>query len=168
MDIETARAAVAAGDAKYGRVFQELCDWQYRAFERLRDDGAISKKGFDRMVAVPHGRIVVDGARGGPWIGARTLTDGEVIDSGAVACFVFHESINTQPLMMGIVFYPFVSPGVSDILAAFRTDLRQNLGWFGRLLCATPFGRYIHPRDYVGLAALTAVLEPDTGNRYVR
>ncbi len=159
MDIETARVVAAAGDAKYGRAFQLLCDWQYRAFERLRNDGAISEEGFNRMVAVPQGRIVADGGRGGPWIGIRTLKDGEVIDIDSVATYVLREAREALPVVMGDVFYPFLAPGVSTALAAFRADLRQNLGWLGRLLCATPIGRYIHPRGYVLLAALRAVLD---------
>jgi len=158
MDIETARAVVAAGDAKYGKVFQQVCDWQYSAFESLRASGAISKEGFDRMVAVPQGRIVVDGGRGGPWIGARTLTDGEVIDSGAVANYVLREA-SEAAAAMSAVFYPFLAPSVSNTLAAFRADLRQNLGWLGRILCASPIRRYIHPRTCVALATLTAILD---------
>jgi len=160
MKIEMARAIVAAGDTKYGAIFQQLCDWQYRALERLRDDGAISKEGFDRIVAVPAGKSVTDGGKGGPWIGARTLTDAEVIDREVVALYVLREALPAhQKLMGGITFYPFLAPGVVNALAVLRADLRRQLGRFGRLLCATPLGRYIHPRSYALLAVLTVLVD---------
>jgi hypothetical protein len=164
MDIESARKVVAEGDAKYGAVFQQLCDWQYNAFQVLRDRGAISNEGFARIVAVPPGRNVPTGGKGGPWIGVRTLTDKEVIDTGAVAKYVLAEACQAKSLKkMVLLFDPFLAPCVVAALVTLRADLRQSFGWLGRMMIATPLGRRIHPRTYTTLSALAALLDAPRG-----
>jgi hypothetical protein len=159
MDIETAKTVVAAGDTKYSRAFQLLCDWQYSTLEGLRNDGAISEEGFDRMVAVPRGRIVADGGKGGPWIGIRTLTDGEVVNGEAVAVLVVREALNgAAKLKMGDLFSPFLAPSVSRALTNFRAERRQDLGWLGRSLCSTP------PRPLYSSSHVRAPRRVDRGN----
>lgn len=159
MNLEEAEAIIAAGDKKYGRAFQMLCDWQYNGLELLRDKRAISHAGFERMVTVPQDRKVAEGGRGGPWIGSRTLSDAEVIDNWAVARFVFQEALDAHTVVSGVEFLPFIAPGVSQALTEFRAELRQSLGGLGRLICATPLGRFIYTRPYVHLIVLNAVLD---------
>jgi len=146
--------------------FQMLCDWQYHALESLRETGAISKIGFERMVEVPHDRMVVDGGKGGPWIGVRTLLDIEVINSSAVATFVLREIRNGRPAVMGLVFLPLIAPGVFRDLNDCRAYLRRKLGWLGRSLCASPFGRYTRPQSSFLLSTLDEILDRSVGEYF--
>jgi hypothetical protein len=85
--------------------------------------------------------------------------DEEVINPGTVARVVVDEAITVPgEAVSAVIFSPLMAPSVVRVLIGLRAKEFGELGWLGRLACATPLGRHVRRQSYDLLSTLDALL----------